>query len=438
NTDEVAWELDHSSGWEWGEDSFSLSAGYSQKNGGAPNGDSLSAQDTGQYDADDRERKKAFTISLGDDRPLGGWRINPSFSFGWTDILRLNPLGADVAAGVPLKDQNTYDSFDVQTSAYTQGSGWLPSLAVNGEFRREDVQGTEGLADGSARSNDIASFGLQGTADLFKSLSLQWSCRLDWYATHGQTTFNPSGTLKYELVSGQDLYLSAGTGYRYPGFDELYHPYVAYTVGPDTPVEFGAGETGNPLLNPETSINLEVGTDLKISSLSCKVSGFTDIYSNLIVAAQDVSSFWTFGNVPHSLLSGVEASLAWDFTAWSTLYGNYTYVDSKNTDTQQLIPARLRQKTALGCRLKFVADAELNLYGQYADHNPALYNGPADSPPLVVASSYATANAEFKFDAGRNWKVFLNGTNLLNTIYATLQGLPMPGRYMELGTTITF
>ena len=437
NTDQVNWELDQSSHFNLGSNQLAFTANYVYKNGGAPNGDSLSTFDTGQFDTDDREKKQAFSAILSDERAIGNWTLNPSFSYNYSNVLRLNPLGGDSIAGVPSLDQNIYNAFDFLTTGFSEWPGWFHSLTLGFEFRSEQVQGSEGLGDG-VRSNDVTSFSGKGQLDFTREMSLQWSGRIDWYNTYNLLAFNPEGTLKYQWTKDQDVYFSAGTGFRYPDFDELYHPSIAYLIGPDTPVEFGAGETGNASLKPESSINLETGTDLKWGVFSWKTSGFLNFYTNLIVPAQDVNSYWSFENVNQARLAGLETSLNWDFSTWGSVYGGYTFVDSRDTQTNQLIPSRMRDKVSGGFIFRFQKDTDLNIYDQYVDRNPAIYTGFQDSPPLIVASAYSVLNADFKASLGVDSKGFLSFKNLLNQQYATVQGLLMPGRYFEVGTTVNF
>jgi len=436
NTDEVSGEINHDSEWSWGTDHLSLRAGYVYKNGGAPNGDSLSAQDTGQFDTDDREKRNAVEASLQGERDSGDWTFQPSLAYSFADVGRLNPLGPDAVAGVPLGDENIYNTLDSKASAEGKWNGFLQSLSLDAEFLAQNVTGTEGLGSGY-RWDNRASLSGRGGLSLRPDLTLDLGGRLDWYDSYGPLVFNPEATLRQVLSPGREIFLEAGTGYRYPDFDELFHPTIAYILGPDTPVEFGNGETGNPNLLPESSLNLEAGTDLLLGSLLCKASGFWDTYSNLIVPGEDSSNFWTFLNVAHARQVGAEIGLKWDLSGDWSLRGDYTYVDSRDTDSGQPIPARMHQKLSAGVDWNPAPGARFNLDADYLDRNPAVYNGPQDSPPLVIASAYTVFNAGFKLDLSRDTRLFLEMDNLFNQTYATFQGLPMPGRYFEAGTHLS-
>jgi vitamin B12 transporter len=462
NTDLVNWELDHSSHFSLGPDQLALTANYVYKNGGAPNGDSLSAFDTGQFDTDDREEKKVFSTILSDEHTIGNWVFSPSFSYNYANVYRQNPLGADATAGVPKTDQNIYDTFDFLSNDSAQWQDWLHSLSFGFEFRREQVQGTEGLGD-SARTSDVTSFSTKGLLDFDPRLSLQWSGRLDWYNTYNLAPFNPEGTLKYAWTQDQDLYFSAGTGFRYPDFDELYHPEIDYLVydssGNPTgiPEEFGFGEVGNPNLQPEKSVNLEAGTGLKWNDFSFKADGFSSFYTNLInpaeipfnspllpvvtsggVTVNNPQLYWSSENIAQARVMGFETNVSWDFSRWGSFYGGYTFADSRDTQTNALIQGRMRDKVIGGFLFRPWQDAELNISDQYVDRNPAIYTGPQDAPPVIIASAYSILNLDFKTQVGADSKAFLSFKNLLNQQYATVQGLLMPGRYFEAGTTVNF
>jgi outer membrane receptor for ferrienterochelin and colicins len=464
NTDLVNWELDQSSHFDLGQDQAALTANYVYKNGGSPNGDSLSTYDTGQFDTDDREVKKAFSTVANDERTMGNWTLNPSFSYNYANVTRLNPIGQDLEAGVPPTDLNIYNTFDFLTNATGQWNDWFHSLSFGVEFRSEQVQGTEGLGDG-VRTNDVTSFSVKGTLGFTQTLSLQWSGRLDWYNTYNLIEFDPEGTLKYEWTHNQDVYFSAGTGFRYPDFDELYHPEIDYLIvdssGNPTgvPVEFGDGEVGNPHLQPENSVNLETGIDLGWNNFSFKINGFSNFYTNLIIPAEILFNsplypgpvtetngnvianpvpYWSYDNVSQALVIGLETNFNWDFSKWGSIYGGYTFADSTDTQTHQFIPGRMRDKVSGGFIFRFEKDSELNIYEQYVDRNPAVYTGPQNDPPIVIASAYSLLNTDFKTQIDMDMKAFLSFKNLLNQQYATIQGLIMPGRYFEVGTTVNF
>ena len=130
------WELDHSSHFDLGPDQLNLTADYVYKNGGAPNGDSLSAFDTGQFDTDDREKKQAFDTVLSDVRTMGDWTLNPSFSYNYANVLRLNPLGSDAAAGAPRWTRtSTTPLILFRTQAANGTAGFIPSILVLSSVR---------------------------------------------------------------------------------------------------------------------------------------------------------------------------------------------------------------------------------------------------------------------------------------------------------------
>ncbi len=437
NTDQVSGELDHTSLFHLGAGQLTLTAQYTYRDGGAPNGDSLAAQDIGEFDTDDRGQKQTFVTALQDEHPIGDWVLDSSFSYNYAYIYRLSPLQADNAAGVPPTDLNDYDTFDGAASASLKQEGWFSGLSLGLEFRSDQVRGTEGLDGGGTRENNLFSLNARGSLLIAPSLTLDWSGRVDSYTDYNTAVFNPEGTIRYEWEPGLTFYAEAGTGYRRADFDELYHPNIPFAPG--GPQEFGAGETGNPNLLAESSVNWELGMNLAWKNLFFQADGFADNYSNLITPAQDANGFWTFANIPQALLLGAEADLRWNLTPWFSPYGNFLYVDSRDQATQQPIPDRLKDKFTAGFRSELGPGVDWNLYTQYVEHNPTLYQGEFDDvPPLLTTLSYWVWNTEIRVHVDSSLRLFLNGTNLFNQSYATLYGLPMPGRYVEAGTTWSF
>jgi outer membrane receptor protein involved in Fe transport len=156
------------------------------------------------------------------------------------------------------------------------------------------------------------------------------------------------------------------------------------------------------------------------------------------VILDNPAPYWSFVNVPQARILGFEADLNLSLAPWLAPYANYTFSDSRNAQTGQLIPARMRDKLEGGVSLSFPHETEIHLYDQFVDRNPAVYTGFQDNPPVIVASAYSILNADFKTDWAANAKAFLSFKNILNEQYATLQGLLMPGRYFEMGTTVNF
>lgn len=115
--------------------------------------------------------------------------------------------------------------------------------------------------------------------------------------------WNAAGFLK--------LKANAGTGYRVPGFYELYYNH-GYIVG-------------NPELTPEKSFSFDIGPVVEFWKISASLNYFEQRYTDQIVYVLQSGLYYKPYNDSRSKAQGIELSIAFKPVDWCTLSGNYTY-----------------------------------------------------------------------------------------------------------------
>jgi outer membrane receptor protein involved in Fe transport len=415
NTDEEALTLEQSSSLVLGGDHVALKAGYLQRKGGIPLAKSIAANGSGEVDEDDREDRQAVNITLSDDRPWGGGSFAPALDYSYVSVRRLNPFDEDAQAGVP-RDNTDKGLHGALRLPWTLHSGEA-KFDIDAEAAEESLE--SGQAGWHARSQ--AALALRTKFKLGAPFSLELCGRADQVEGF-PVDLEPVASATWEFSPGGRLALSAGGGRKIPELDQLYRSGQAF--GPLAPPEFGAGEKGNPGLQPERSLKTQAVLDWRGSALNVNVAGYADFLSDLIELQMDpADNYWTYANLGQARVYGAEAALSARLGRLSP-FTNATYVDSRELNGQ-LIPGRLRQKLCYGAAWEPVERLALKVDHQYFERT-------GSTSPYWMLNAGVTA----KTQGGQ--KVFVNACNLLDQRAEALPGLPLRGRYVEAGTRIEF
>ncbi len=168
--------------------------------------------------------------------------------------------------------------------------------------------------------------------------------RLDYHNKFG-TNWSPSLNVSQDL--GEDFKLKAGIAraYKAPNLYQSSEGYLLSTRGNGCPNNIATGSCyllGNDDLDPETSVNKEVGLEFSRSGYVAGITYFRNDYKNKIVAGTDVLGYASNGynilqweNGGKAIVEGLEGNLSIPLVAdtltWRT---NGTYmIKSENKDT---------------------------------------------------------------------------------------------------------
>jgi ferric enterobactin receptor len=177
--------------------------------------------------------------------------------------------------------------------------------------------------------------------------------RFDHHSEFGQN-WSPSLNAAYELTETVSLKAGIARAFKAPNLYQLNPNYVYYTRGNGCPIDYpnlggGCYVVGNPDLEPEISINKEIGINYHTDEgWNAGLTYFHNDYKNRIAAGvvpegvSGTSRYFQWYNVPEAVVSGLEANLAVpinEVLTWST---NATYMieseDKRNGQPLSLIP----------------------------------------------------------------------------------------------------
>lgn len=174
---------------------------------------------------------------------------------------------------------------------------------------------------------------------------------LSWKGTFNETTINSSlrnddneqfgshvtGSLSagYDITETMNTFISYGTGFNAPTFNDLYFPFY-----------------GNEDLIQEESRTFEIGIRESKRPLMWEVNLYKTNIDNLI--AYD-SSIFIANNISKAEIDGIEATLHTKFSNWDVKFTT-SYLEPINKDSANygnILPGRLQQSTSIDLSREF-------------------------------------------------------------------------------------
>ena len=246
--------------------------------------------------------------------------------------------------------------------------------------------------------------------------------------------FYPGVDASYQFARDWKVYASYNTSLRMPTFTELY-----YSVG---------GHKADKYLKPEEMQAVEVG----VKYLRPGIRGTLSLYryhgTDMIDWIKDISQGedapWQ--SVNHAVINtmGAEASVMFDIRELMqrdafvrSVNVSYSYIDQDKETTPNL-----QSKYALEyLRHKFVAQAnfriwrllEMNLSYRWQDRMGNYQKGNA----MVPYEPYSLLDARLAWNAPQ-YKIYVEGNNLLNKTYYDHGNIPQPGIWVRAGASYRF
>ncbi|HEY6642330.1 TonB-dependent vitamin B12 receptor [Povalibacter sp.] len=232
------------------------------------------------------------------------------------------------------------------------------------------------------------------------------SVRSDDNEQFGQHT---TGGLGWKWFVEDTLAFSAawGTAFLAPSFNDLYYPGFS-----------------NPDLRPEESDSVEFGINGIAARTTWSVSAFETNIDNLIVF--DSATFRP-QNISAARIRGIEAQARTQLDKW-TLGANYTHLDPRNRDSDNILPRRARDAGRIDVSYgtnAFSVGTTVNIVGSRYD----------DLGNTVDLDSYTTVDLVAQLSFGAGWSVQGKIANAFDEDYETAAFYYQDGRsyFLTLG-----
>ena len=229
----------------------------------------------------------------------------------------------------------------------------------------------------------------------------------------GYYVFSPDVAASYWILPTLKARASAGYGFRLPTYTDLYYS------DPTT--------VGNSMLKPESAWDYEGGFDwYPRSSIAVSVTGFYSPQTNFIdyvrASPQDK---WQATNLNGLAFAGTEASLNWQVNHSQRVNLSWTWLDGA-------------QSVLNGLQSEYVFNYPVHnaVFNWYASIGRwAMVNTRVGVQQRFQQTAYPVWDCSVVHEYGR-FQPFVQMTNLSNTGYDEIPGVPMPGRAFVGGVKI--
>lgn len=289
---------------------------------------------------------------------------------------------------------------------------------VFGVDRQRDQQNSDTNPATSTLNDGI--FGNYILDLLDDDLTLTAGVRHDDHETFGgHTTWRT--TAAYRIPgSGTRLHAGYGTGYRAPSLFELY----------DT-----AYNTGNPDLKPEESRGYDFGFEQSVfdDRLTFGSTFFNTRLQNAITGNPNNS--YRYENIASARAFGFENTISADVTDEIRVTLNHTYLQARNNDTGETMPASPHHSANIRVDYSPEAVAGLDTWGSVHTASSNSDSGYSAKPYL---GGYAIWDLGASYDVTEWSSVYARLENLTDKSYETRGGYAQPGRAGYVGFRAKF
>jgi len=287
-------------------------------------------------------------------------------------------------------------------------SSHLGVSAFGGELGKDRIK-SNNLGN---HSRNRGGFFFEHRFDPFKNLSLTFGTNAYYYSDWGWNVW-PGVDLGFQFLGSLRFYSSVGRSFRVPTYTELYY---------DSPAN-----KGNPDLKPEEAWTCELGLKLRERQLRLDFAIFRREGSNLIDWARpDANTYWEARNITRMNTSGLELNFCFNHIKhrcfpFKQVKIDYTFLKSdkeiKNFESGYVLDYLKHQ---------LILDIEYPVIFQFRQNWKLRYEERVDGKKYYLCD--IQINRIFK-----NMELFVKVTNIFNTCYTEIRGIPMPGRWATIG-----
>lgn len=309
----------------------------------------------------------------------------------WTTQLRL---------GRSEDKLDSRDGYPSVINTQRDSLSWLNTLNFNKQntlmlgfdYQNDEVSGTQSYA---VKERDNLAYFAQYLG-LFGSFDVQGAIRQDDNEQFGNHTTG-SATLGYRFNDAVQTYVSYGTAFKAPTFNDLYWP-----------------GSENPTLVPEESENYEIGFKGVISNVQWELNGFYNEIENMIAWAPNASGNYVPSNIDKAKIKGAELSFTQQLNdfVWNV---NYTYQEPENETAgshgKQLF---LKPKQIFNASADYTMDKWI--VGASVHAEDSRYTDAANTAAL---GSFATVDTRVTYQVTPEFSVQAKLANMFDKEYST-------------------
>lgn len=313
---------------------------------------------------------------------------------------------------------------------------------------------------GSRNSKNIATLSslyVEDNIALTDSTEVIPGLRFDYHDTFG-ANWSPSLNISQGLGDSFTLKAGIARAFKAPNLYQSSEGYLLATRGNGCPVNVARGSCyllGNENLDPEVSVNKELGIEYSEQGYIAGITWFRNDYKNKIVSGTEVLGYASNGNnilqwsnggkaVVEGLEGNVTIPLVRDTLEWRT---NATYmIESKDKETGN--PLSIIPKYTINTLLDwqvtqdFSTDLNWTMYGRQKPRRHAESRTENGSMSDREVGAYSVFGINFNYDITKNLRANAGINNLLDKqLYREADGASTynePGRAYYAGLTFTF
>ncbi len=233
--------------------------------------------------------------------------------------------------------------------------------------------------------------------------------QIDW-------RFWPGFDIAYNLSNKIKIFGNYGQAFRVPSYTELYYK---------DPVTIG-----NSKLQPEESINYEIGLSSKFGLLTFNTSVFRKEGANLIDYIFDsADELWKADNFTEINTNGIEAGLIFNLNnvtneIINSINIDYTYLDSDKANlnaNSRYVLEHLKQDLTIKIFNNLPLDIKQSWAINYEDR--------------ITLGDHLTVDTKIS-RSFTHFNIYVKASNLFNNSYEEIPGVPLPGRWIVGGIKI--
>jgi len=312
----------------------------------------------------------------------------------------------------PFTDDDYRSSVFGGNSQLSNGAG----TTAGAEWWEEIFKRTDNLANVTAIDKSRVDTALYIQQELYTGkFGLIPSVRYDENSVFGGVAC-PHVTVTYRPAEHIKLSANSGKVWRAPTFDDLFFNNVYFA--------------GNPDLKPEEGIASDIGLEYKTMEWRTSVAVFLTETKNLLTSMPDSNGIYHAVNLGQTRQSGVEYEFSQKLASGLYQKFNYTYLDARDTLNDKPLVYRPHDSANYGLSFLTPACTRFDVSAQYVGE---VQTGVTPSSLPEYALLNLGISQKFK-----DWEIWVKVDNVMNKLYQTRLGYPLPGVVYSTGLNVKF